>query len=383
MSKKHKKPDPTTLPEMTDHQAVEQEAKRLRARHEAQRIVAQETAGAGWTPPIIGRDSLSDQLKAKRETPRYHIDGLLGWHHNVDVAAPFKTGKTTFGLNGVRSLVDEVPFLDRPARLPDGMRVGWWNGEMERDDFLDYARPLKIKHPELVEPLHLRGARMPLLNDFVAEWVAKWLRDNDIAVWWVDSWRRLCVWSGVNENKNEEVEQLTDRIDQIKRQSGCLAFVTLAHTGRVKAEEGDEHARGATALDDWVDARWVITKQSAAEGDARFLRAEGRGIDFEETALSFDPARNRIGLGEGNRRTAVADALVDRAATVIASSPGSTTQQLQEALGIRSNHNNLSRALRTAERMGLIYHSDRKPRGRYWSPGERPLGIECTCEWGS
>ena len=50
--------------------------------------------------------------------------------------------------------------------------------------------------------------------------------------------------------------RLTSVIDEIKKQTKITEqFITTAHTGRAKHAEGDERARGATALDDWVDSR--------------------------------------------------------------------------------------------------------------------------------
>jgi hypothetical protein len=37
------------------------------------------------------------------------------------------------------------------------------------------------------------------------------------------------------------------------------------------------------------------------EGGQRFLAAEGRRISMAETAITFDEATNRIGLGAGDR----------------------------------------------------------------------------------
>jgi hypothetical protein len=362
--------------------ALERRVASYRVEREARRLVATEEASRTWRSPTDD-GLLGAQLRVPRETPRYLAERLMGWNHNVVLAAQFKTGKTTFGLNFARCAVDGLPFLGREVQLPDGCRIGWWNGEMERDDFLDYARPLRIKQSNDILPLHLRGHRMPLMDDIVAEWTVKWLREHDIAIWVMDSWRRLVAWSGANENKNEEVEPLTDRIDQIKRESGCQAFLTLAHTGRTKAEEGEEHARGATALDDWVDARWLLTKQPIKDGDTRFLFAEGRGVEFAETALEFDRARNRLLLGKGDRRTAVSDALRDRAVAVVVARPGLFTGKLQVELGVKGNNDKVTRALRSAETARLVHHRDKASgRGRSWYPGEAPDDTECTCDWG-
>ena len=95
--------------------------------------------------------------------------------------------------------------------------------------------------------------------------------------------------------------RLTSVIDEIKKQTKITEqFITTAHTGRAKLAEGDERARGATALDDWVDSRMVLTR----EGENRFLFAEGRGkVAMLETKLIFDPATNLSLMGEGDRKS--------------------------------------------------------------------------------
>lgn len=52
--------------------------------------------------------------------------------------------------------------------------------------------------------------------------------------------------------------RLAATIDEIKSQAGVAQFITTAHTSPAKHDEGTEHARGATALDD-LDVRMVMT----------------------------------------------------------------------------------------------------------------------------
>jgi hypothetical protein len=271
----------------------------LRAANLARDIVARERAANGWMlPPDVG--SLKDMLANPPEPEPYLIDRLQGIRHNVSLTGLFKVGKTTLVMNNLRSFVDRLPFLGRETFLPEDARVCWMNGEMDDSDWLDAVNLLEIENTGAVAPLMLRGYRLPLLNDFVAERFIKWLRDNDIYVLVIDSWRRLTVWSGVDENKdNAGVEQLTARIDEIKKASGVGAVQILAHQGRARHEEGEEHARGATAFDDWVDARWVITKHRSGD---RYFYADGRRrVAFPDTQLIFDEAYNEVTLGSGSR----------------------------------------------------------------------------------
>lgn len=298
----------------------------------ARQIAAERIAAERFDPGVFAElgGSLEEMLARPVESRRYLIDRMLGVRHNMVLAAQYKTGKTTMGVNLIKSLVDGVPFLDREV-VPWEGRLAWWNGEMDDQDFNDYVRPLKVKHPKRVQLLHLRGRPVSILDPHSAEMVVKHLRDQEIKVWCVDSWRRFCAWNGINENDNEGVERLTTRVDEIKQQSGVEVFAAIAHTPRAAMEEGEERARGAAALDDWVDARWVMTKKDRD----RFLTVTGRGVDMEETQLLFNPLTYRLTLGEGNRRTVGNEALKTVAAMALKAAPdGLLTGELAEKVGL-------------------------------------------------
>lgn len=353
----------------THAERVREEMLSIRARNEARRTVAAEEAARNWAPPWLGQSSLlSDQLKLPREVPRYLVDRLMGWNHNVVLAAQHGTGKTTFGLNMVQSLVDGLPFLGREVTPFDG-RVAWVNGEMDQWDWLDYARPLKIKAKERVSALHLRDGRLPIMDDHAAELLVKWLVDQEVRVLVVDSWRRLCAWNGVDENVNAEVEPLTARIDQIKKEANVQAFLALAHTGRAKVEEGEERVRGATALDDWVDARWVMVKQPPKEGDARFFWAEKRQVEMPETKLEFDRARYRISLGSGDRRTAGSETLKLSVSLTLkaAGSDGMLTGAIATALGVNKKTGPVTAALNSLAAEGAVKKEPAPRNGTRWT----------------
>jgi hypothetical protein len=141
---------------------------------------------------------------------------------------------------------------------------------MDDEDFLEEA--VGIVSTDKIELLHLRGRPVRLLTDAGMDWTINWLIDNKVEIWLNDSWAKLCAWSDVDENDNTGIGRLTSAIDEIKKQTEITEqFITTAHTGRAKLAEGEERARGATALDDWVDSRMVLTR----EGDDRFLFAEG------------------------------------------------------------------------------------------------------------
>lgn len=273
-----------------------------RGRREARRNVDLEEASAKWSPPEDEdvQGSLADQLAQERVIEPQLIDGLIGAHHNLSLTGQYKTGKTTFALNCVRALVDSEEFLGRKTALADEKTVQWWNMEMDRDDWEEYVQPVGIGRLDRIIPKHLRGRPVPILTDLGFEWTVEALKAANTGVWWIDSWRVLCSWNGVNENDNTGGGLLTQRLDEIKVAAGVDVIGLLVHTGRMVHEEGEERARGMTALDDWVDARWVLTRKH----ETRYFAASGRRIKWEGTgtALVFDAQTNRTILGTGDRK---------------------------------------------------------------------------------
>lgn len=362
--------DTSTVEGLTFEQEVEAQAHRYRVSAEARRVVAVEEAGREYPAPTNDDDGLLSSLLAlPRRNEVQRIEGLMGMPHNAVVAAQYKTGKTTTGAAVVKAALDGLPFLDRKVTMGDGT-VLWVNGEMDRDDFLDYLRPTGIARADRLLIRNMRGRRMNLLNDHVAEQFVDYLRANAVEWWWMDSWRVLCAWAGVNENRNEDVERLTARIDAIKHEANVPTFTALAHTGRSQVEDGAEHARGATALDDWQDARWVLTKA----GQDRFLYVEGRGVMLPETKLVFDPATHLLSLGEGNRRQARTDSGIEAVREFVASNPGCKAGDLYDHLkgqGITQRTEQVAVKDR-AVRAGLVHEKPGRGNSKVFNLGPDP-----------
>jgi len=348
------------------------------------RLWAEVNPANRWAAPSDedNTGSLADQLAQERTRPPQLVDGLLGAHHNLSVTAQYKTGKTTFGMNVMRALVDGVDLLGRKTHLTRDRAVMWWNTEMDRDDWEGYIRGMGIGAADRIMPRHLRGRTVPLLTERGREWTIENLRVNNVDVWFIDSWRVLCAWNGVHENDNSGGGQLTAAIDEIKQEAGVAACVILVHTGRAQFQEGEERSRGMTALDDWVDARWILTRQ----GRRRFFAAAGRGISWEGTgtALIFDEATGVITLGEGDRRTQRDTASLLFIHTTLTQRGPLTTGDLRDALhssGIdgMTNTDNKSAAIAAALSSGVVTRTQRGSANVYAAarhPDESSAGLE-------
>jgi len=302
-------------------------------------VIAGERASL-WREPRTTLD-LVEELTLPDEPLRYTVEGLHMTGGNTHLTAQFKTGKTTLMMNLARSLVDGGLFLgERAVKFPAG-RVALWNYEVGEAQFRVWMREARIQHPERVAPQNLRGFSTPWLESWFVDWTVEWLVDRDVKMWILDPWARA-ISGSASENDNDEVGAVLDVLDEVKLRADVDDLVVASHTGRKEHDEGAEHARGATRLDDWCDSRWLLTRV----GDRRFLRADGRDVEMPDRALEYDPATRRLRLGEGSRAEARADEAtlkIDLAAgrirTLLAKEPGLCSKEIRDRLkGARSEH---------------------------------------------
>lgn len=359
------------------------ELKRRDIRRKADQIEAQRRFMA---PPPDVSWTVSDALKNPPERQKHLIKGLAGAKHNVMLIAQYKTGKTTFlTANLIRSLADGTPFLEEfdvsnsPAYVKgqketNGWMVGHWNCEMDPDELLEeYIRPASMNRPQNFAVANLRGYSVNILSEVGKQWAIDWLKERKCKVWTIDSLARLARMAGVNENDNHEMLNLLMSIDDIKVAAGVDVSFVIAHTGRGEMEDGAERARAATVIDDWPDARWIMTK----DGEIRFLAVDGRGVKLKTTTLHFDEDTRRMSLGVGGKVEARAEAGVQGVVDVVTENNGKLNNKtLKTALkekfpGIRrdSYHTELIQEAvslgRVVEKPGL------RPREKmYWLPDE-------------
>lgn len=319
--------DEDSFPEATDEDMREQdendfkrEAEKVVRRWDINDRAKQIRAHRTFLPPP---DTLtvifSDRLEAEAQETLYLIDGLASVGDNISVTGQYKTGKTLFVCNLVRALVEGEPFLNEYAveDLQD-CNVGLWSCEMTQGVIEDrYLRPQGFTEDGASRLMiwHGRGYGVNLLDEVGKQWAINWLRNQDITVWVVDSFARVCAMAGVEANDNDQVLRLLKTLDEIKKAAGVSELFLIAHTGR--SELAKERARGATVFDDWADARWVLTR----EGDIRFLRVEGRDVELPLTSLKYDGDTKRLSLG-ADRQQAMREGGVQVVIALVAENPG-------------------------------------------------------------
>lgn len=313
--------------------SVQEMSEKMLLRDEARSLADRIKAERGYTaPPPDTSWTLSDALTTPPQPTPYIIDGLAGAKHNVVITAQYKTGKTAFVLGTLaQALCDGTEFLGEfKVNGPhQGTMVGHWNCEMDPTELLDdYLRPVGYANPDNLRVWNLRGYSVNLLTPLGREEAVKWLMGKipkpdgtfppPVKVWTIDSLARLARMAGIAEKDNDEMLSLLMAIDEIKVEADVDVCFVITHTGRMVHEEGNERARGATVIDDWPDARWIITKQ----GEVRFLAIEGRGVRMESSSLVYDSNTGRSRLGGGNKAEIMAEGGVQCAFRAVKEQPG-------------------------------------------------------------
>ncbi|OLM21306.1 MULTISPECIES: bifunctional DNA primase/polymerase [unclassified Pseudonocardia] len=305
---------------------IDKEKHRLLIRHRAKEEFQAELAALHFY--ALPRETLAQAFERPRDKTPHRIEGLHKVGYNSTVSGRYKTGKTHINANKLRALADNVPFLDRFDILPPDGRIGVLNYELDEADFFDWLSYVGIAKTDRVAPLNLRGRRFSLASPRNVDELVKWCREMEVEVLDLDPHRRAFSGFG-KENDNDDVNRFTETLDEVKTAAGVRDLFLYVHMGREQHEQGTEHARGATALDDWADQRWLLTK--VATGD-RFLYAEGRLPDVPEFQVQMDPATRRLFAADGNRKASRNATLTSDAQAAIAKAPGCNTTELIEAM---------------------------------------------------
>jgi hypothetical protein len=342
--------DDTTAAEISPYdREVAKEAMRLKVAQEARRRLI-EAEAPEW-PVYYG--TLRRELELPEEEQTWAVRDLLPMGGNAVLTAQFKAGKTTTMLNLVRAYADGEPFLG--AFDVEPAVVGVFNYEVGAAQWRRWARDIAPANTDNVHPWHLRGHPLSLTSEYVKDGIVDWLVAKGIQAWIVDPLGPAMP--GVDENSNTEVRAVLSALDEIKARAGVRDLIVTVHTGRGQESQG--RARGATVVDDWPDARWILIKDNDL-GGARFFSASGRDVELEETQLLFDSNSKLLSLGLGDRASLKAKMKQDEfemmsaeaVAAIVAEAGEITAGKLQAAIGGRKEGQLL--AIKRATDMGLI-----------------------------
>jgi hypothetical protein len=313
----------------------EQALQRMRSSRRAAATIRQEEATAAFREPPSDR-SLKEMLAKERVDLPYTLADLHPTGSNALITAQFKAGKTTLMLNLARSYADGDAFLGSFGMLAGPGNIAYWNYELTEAQFIDYVEHMGVDNPDRICPLNLRGHRLDLFSDHVFGWAVDWLQSHNCDALIVDPYGAAAMLT--DENSNSEARAFLHRLDELKAAAGIRDLWMPAHTGRGEREEGQEHVRGATVVDDWADVRWTYTAQAANGEDGRiwyprYLRAMGRGVEISEREVHYDKEDGGLFVAAfRSRAKARAEDGALAAVRAVAAEPGINSTALRQAM---------------------------------------------------
>ena len=337
---------------------IDEEIEKQTARDAARRHIANINASNRYNLPDHAT-TLTEELNKPDEPIRYIIDQLWPNGANISLTATYKAGKTSTINNIIKALTDNQPLFGHYTTNHTG-RIAYWNYEVAANQIRIWLREVNIKNSDNITLLNMRGHTWPITTQYVTDQTITWLADHNITTWIIDPLARAFVGSG-DENSNAEVGIFLDTLDYIKEQSGVSNLLIAAHTGR-NNEQGNNRARGASRFDDWVDARWIITKDNEGQ---RWFSADGRDVDQPESRLDWntETRQQTIALGLGRKEnkleetaTRVYNIIANAGATGITRSAiinAYKTVYKEESL---SNESADTGTLRQLQDRGLVYY---------------------------
>jgi len=354
---------------------IREEVWRLRFREEGRAQYEAWRHSRTWAEPVdFGSFDVEGQLPV--EDTSWRIEKLLPANGNALVIGPRKVGKSTFVGQAIKAITGGGMLLGHFRAQP--ATVAWLNYENSCETQRQWVRDLNLAHPERLHLLHLRGVSMPLSAPLVRRWLVKWLRDRGVGVLILDPYLRAAQGVVSDEQDNGQANTFTMLIDEIKAEAGVAEAVIPTHTPKARVEPGAESARGAGRLEDWADSLIYVTRDLVLK--TRFIRAEGRDVDLDESALIFEPATRglSIDLFGGDREQARRERVITNGRAEVlralreAGPEGLSQRELSEVTGLYAAK--LKPIIREMIRLGEI-HVVPGPRGsRLHRLGPRPVG---------
>jgi hypothetical protein len=332
---------------------VASEALKLRVRSAAADIVKSESAELAVVMPEF--TGLDDFLAVPDEQQRYRIEGLMPIGARVIASAQFKAGKSTLRDNFIRSLADDVPFLDHFDVFGIDGRIAVIDDELDERTMRLWLREQGVVNTKRVEVLSLRG-RVGTLDLLDAECRAGWaksLRDRDVQLVILDCLRPVLDALGLSEDK--DAGRFLVAFDALLAESGATESLMLHHMGHVEGR-----SRGDSRLRDWPDVEWklvrLIEQDGSSESNAqRFFSAYGRDVDVSEGLLTYEPANRHLTYAGGSRKQTSADAAIPALVAFVKANEGLTQNKIEAGMaGSEFGKDKIRAGLRRAIALDLI-----------------------------
>jgi hypothetical protein len=348
---------PSTIDRLLASPALAAEVQKLLHRQDAQEIVA-EIYGRRRPLPAVAEGTVADILANPIEE-RWRFHGIWPAEGRVLLVAQRKTGKTTMIGNIAKSLILGVPFLDHTAHaIGEDRTVVVLNYEVSAHQFARWMDDMGVPGDRMYV-FNMRGTENPLLTE-VGRWdLAQKIKAQRGEVLIVDPFGR--AFPG-EQNDASQVSPWLVNLDQVAEMGGCSELLLTAHAGWGST---NVRSRGSSALEDWPDA--ILTMRKDEDGN-RFIKADGRDVDVEESMLRWHEdtrtysRTTEVGMTADERGiTRLADLIVEQVKLSPGLSMSATLRAIRENGGTWSKRHELD-ARRQAESRGQI-RAEAGPKG--------------------
>jgi hypothetical protein len=311
------------------------------ANAEVDTIVRAEEFEASYRPAQVFPNA-AEGLKIDWPPIEYGVDRLVTKGGIVLITAGYKTGKTDLMFNLLRSYADETPFLGEfeVAPLDEGRQVMMLDFELDENYSWALLKMQQIQRPERANLITYRGRSFDIQNDEFRQRFTEMLVGLGVQVLIVDPFG--AAFHG-EENSNTEVRAWLEALKVVQAECGIREVFITTHTGRAVVEEGQERARGATALNDVVDVAWTYTRDEKLDTDTprnyRFLRALGRAVSVEDFAVEWNAENHHLKVveGGGNRAVARVNSLKTKILQFVETNPGLSKNAIWKGIGTGRN----------------------------------------------
>jgi hypothetical protein len=244
--------------------------------------------------------------------PRVLIESLLPLDGNALLVAQRKAGKTTLVHNLIKAMCDDADFLGAyPVQLPEGMRFGLFDFEMQQGMLLEWLRATKVskRGAAALEVFSFRGkaSSFNVMSPRSRGVWAEVLQEAKIGYMILDCLAPAMAANGLDENDNSAVAAFLNAIDEINQTAGISGMLAVHHMGH-----SGERGRGASRLRDWPETEIHLIVDGQGQDDnghlrpraTRFLAGEGRLGAFDEVGLSFSEEKRQLFVAQGSRMEA-------------------------------------------------------------------------------
>lgn len=292
---------------------------------------------------------------------RYRVDKLQVDNSSILIAGRRKQGKTTVALNLAKSLIDGTLLFNRfPVEQIEGT-VAYWNYEMSLRQFNVWLHQADIEDHLRFVHWPLRGKHVNLMNDDIFSFCVERLKEDETEYLFMDPWSRAIA--GIaGENNNEEVRAYLERIDELKEKAGVPNLAILAH---ISPKSKDDMVRGASALEDWADAWWIVKRES--------MEATGRDIDdVEPFTFTYQKDKKHVQYDTTKSEHEIEWAILKAVDVLRADGGRLTTRQWEQLIRKEGVGGRISsRIIQTCRERGLVkWKQEGKQRIVHWTEGK-------------